>query len=970
MREIAAKDVIKYATLPRVVPRIFGLFNLSFIHLAYLVAVIYRSVGLLPAGHPLLNGKNIGKYGIRHVIAEAANNLKISKDNIDQILVFIAILFAFVIIIFQIVAILIAIATPDAVAADFADYFITMSPRHDIAFILLDRVFGIEGLFDSCVLTAASDPCQRLVIRPDDNAISESVTVNGITYNYTYTPMEYANGDNVSSGKTIFHVALASMFQFYSSALLVIAFIIFLYYIIVIIAETAQTGTPFGKRFNSVWAPLRMVFALGILIPLNTGYNGAQYMVLFAAKWGSGLATNGWIAFTGKLANGTEMVTQNNPEEMVAIPKEPDPAGLIKFMTLAKTCRKYYETINVCKDGGNKCTGPEYILPDIGSNYLSLDNPNAGPPQEAGNRNGVKAYLVRSQNNNPNYLPFIYTTYDEALDFYGSGDVMIRFGVRDKEAYSAEKGHVSPICGEIVLKTGDLVEPGSKFLRTAYYNELKRMWLEDFETSVEGITGDLEFSIITSVYVWNEEKSSNDNLPMTEPTPDEFKALIEKYKNQYKAIIEAAVNEQATKSYAAISPEFLNRGWAAAGMWYNRIAEMNGAFITSAMDIGTVSKKPAVMQEIARKKAQVDENVSSEDECNPTLSDGKAIKFDDGDMGRGMAKILCGLDKFINLSDVSEDSRSHANDNNIWLKTISFIFGLDGLFSFRENEDVHPLAQLSGLGKTLIENTINRVLFASGASMGKQAIAKMLNSESAALADAFASAAWSIATIGLTAGFLLYYVLPFMPFVYFFFAVGTWVKSIFEAMVGVPLWALAHIRIDGNGLPGDAAMNGYYLIFEIFLRPILILFGLLASVTIFAALARVMNEIWDVVTDNVAGYDTSTIPVTGDPPPETANFRGAVDQLFFTVMYVIIIYMLATSCFKLIDLIPNQILRWMGASVTTFGDSNDGAAEKISQYAAFGGSHITGQLTSAGQSATSAIGSLGGGGGKKAAPQE
>ena len=962
MREIVAKDVIKYATLPRIVPRVFGLFNLSFIHLAYLVAIIYRSVGLLPAGHPLLNGKNIGKYGIRHVIAEAANNLKITKNNIDQILVFIAILFAFVIIVFQIVAILIAIATPDAVAADFADFFITMSPRHDIAFILLDRVFGIEGIFDSCVLTGATDPCQRLVINTDlANLTSASVTVNGITYDYTYPPMTYVNGDEVSSGKTVFHVALASMFQFYSSALLVVAFIIFLYYIIVIIAETAQTGTPFGKRFNSVWAPLRMVFALGILIPLNTGYNGAQYMVLYAAKWGSGLATNGWLAFTGELGAGTNMVVQNNPEEMIAIPKEPNPAELLNFMRIAKTCRKYYETENVCKDGNNKCTGPAYTLADIGSNYFSLDNPAAGPPQEAGPKNGIKAYLVRSQNNNPNYLPFIYTTYDEALDFYGSGDVMIRFGVRDVDAYNEEKGHVSPICGEVVLKTGDLAEPGSKFLRTAYYNELKRMWLEDFETSVEGITGDVELSTWSSVYVWNEVKNFNGDLTEIEADSAAFKNLVEQYRNQYKAIIEAAVIEQATKSYAAISPEFLNRGWAAAGMWYNRIAEMNGAFIASARDIGTVSKKPSVMQEIARKKAQVDENVSAEDECNPTLSDGKAIKFDDGDLGRGMAKLLCGIDKAIDLSDISEDSRSHANDNNIWLKTISFIFGLDGLFSFRDNEDVHPLAQLSGLGKTLIDNTINRVLLASGASMGKQAIAKMLNSESAALADAFASAAWSIATIGLAAGFLLYYVLPFMPFVYFFFAVGTWVKSIFEAMVGVPLWALAHIRIDGNGLPGDAAMNGYYLIFEIFLRPILILFGLLASVTIFAALARVLNEVWDVVTDNVAGYDSSIIPASGAPPPESANFRGAVDQLFFTVMYVIIIYMLATSCFKLIDLIPNQILRWMGASVTTFGDSNEGAAEKISQYAAFGGSHITGQLTSAGQSATSAIGSLGGG---------
>ena len=111
-------------------------------------------------------------------------------------------------------------------------------------------------------------------------------------------------------------------------------------------------------------------------------------------------------------------------------------------------------------------------------------------------------------------------------------------------------------------------------------------------------------------------------------------------------------------------------------------------------------------------------------------------------------------------------------------------------------------------------------------------------------AGAASSLLLTVASITISMGFLLFYVIPFMPFLYFFFAVGGWIKTIFEAMVGAPLWALAHLRIDGDGLPGDAAMKGIYMIFEIFLRPILIIFGLLAAFIIFSAMVKVLNEIF------------------------------------------------------------------------------------------------------------------------------
>ena len=47
--------------------------------------------------------------------------------------------------------------------------------------------------------------------------------------------------------------------------------------------------------------------------------------------------------------------------------------------------------------------------------------------------------------------------------------------------------------------------------------------------------------------------------------------------------------------------------------------------------------------------------------------------------------------------------------------------------------------------------------------------------------------------------------------------------------------------------------------------------------------------------------------------------------------------MMATSAFKLIDKIPDTILRWMGGSVSSFSDINQDPTENLTRYAAISG---------------------------------
>jgi hypothetical protein len=115
------KSSIKYALLPGIIPRLSDFFRSGFMHVAFGIALVYYNVGLLPAGHPYTNPVNIGRYGIRHVIAEAARNLKWSWRHIDQILIFFTILIGVVLLALQALGLVIAlITTQPASAAGFA----------------------------------------------------------------------------------------------------------------------------------------------------------------------------------------------------------------------------------------------------------------------------------------------------------------------------------------------------------------------------------------------------------------------------------------------------------------------------------------------------------------------------------------------------------------------------------------------------------------------------------------------------------------------------------------------------------------------------------------------------------------------------------------------------------------------------------------------------------------------------------
>ena len=85
---------------------------------------------------------------------------------------------------------------------------------------------------------------------------------------------------------------LASMFSVFNSSVLVIGSIIITYIAIIGVIHTANDGVALGRKWSSLWVPVRLVFSALMLLPTTSGYSMIQLFVFMIALWGAGAANS------------------------------------------------------------------------------------------------------------------------------------------------------------------------------------------------------------------------------------------------------------------------------------------------------------------------------------------------------------------------------------------------------------------------------------------------------------------------------------------------------------------------------------------------------------------------------------------------------------------------------------------------------------------------------------------------------
>ncbi len=897
---ISKGQVIRFAVLPQIFPRLKNIFGGGLFCLPYLLLVVFSTVRIIPRNHPALRYENRNQYSLFQVLALAANHLEWTRSNLDKITIFTVILGGIAMLFLQVLLLIITVFTMPALAYNgpgtgpsaIGDFFTNHNNSHDIAFRLLDLIFGIPGIFQSVAITSGEVP-------------------------------------------TPFHEGMHALFAFYSYGMLLVATLIIVYLVVAIVLETAESGVPFGQRFNKAWAPVRLILFFGLLLPTSSGINMAQYILLYSAKYGSNLATNGWILF-GNVAK---------PDHLVAIPNTPDVVEIAAFMSLVKTCAW-------AEGQANGRDIQPYFVYGSKNGDVGMDN----SIRMAGNAH------------NDGTPPF-----PDMVEKAGGKTMFFRFGEKNPTLYPMETGGVMAFCGEIGLTIVDQSQPGATFMQKAYVDMLMCLW--DGRTSSAFKCDVPDFDEAAMAFAKNYVSIKNNENP-----PD----LSEHIGGDKRMEIIASLNRSLMKSvFDAVKKQedegewndgvfgwgvgAANKyGWGGAGIWFNKIAEQNGALSSAVFAKPDIKAMPYVMEDIKSHNEQSQRNLSSMDIYTPRLTGEKPYVFEPP-QNRDVALALNKVYKYWGSGDnkvsyrPTEDAQGGTSDTvpleerkltgNIMIDFFNMFMGTGGIFDMCKNKDTHPLASMASLGKGLIEHSVRAFVIAGLGTVGGTIMDMMGQKPASEALKAFASFFMTFASLGFVLGILLFYVIPFMPFLYFFFAVMTWVKGIFEAMVGMPLWALAHLRIDGEGMPGAAAADGYFYILEAFVRPIIILISFLGGIMIFTAVVKVLNETFYLVLANLSGHHAVGSAGCFQPPAgsqigqsvesvikEQDFQRGTIDQFFYTVIYTVIVYMMSVPCFKLVDLIPDKIMKWLGTGISSFGASDGDPASQLM-------SHISGGMS-------------------------
>ena len=156
----------------------------------------------------------------------------------------------------------------------------------------------------------------------------------------------------------------------------------------------------------------------------------------------------------------------------------------------------------------------------------------------------------------------------------------------------------------------------------------------------------------------------------------------------------------------------------------------------------------------------------------------------------------------------------------------------------------------------------------------------------------------------LFAGIMLAYILPLIPFLRFFLGVVSWVVSVVAGLVAIPLYLALQMGGEARGLVGGTTHGGLLLVLHAIARPALMVFGLVFGYFIFVAAMELFN--WLFVAHLKGISNSSEI--------------GVITTVVSFLIYTVVAFAVANAAFKAIDLVPQEVMRWLGGRVRVGDD--------------------------------------------------
>ena len=159
---------------------------------------------------------------------------------------------------------------------------------------------------------------------------------------------------------------LGSIFAVFNAAVMALGGMIITYTMLVSTMNTAHEGEMLGKKWNSIWVPVRATAGFALLIPKASGYCLLQIFVMWVVVQGVGAADKLWSAALGYLNRGGVIIQAPQPNPVTSL-TAPSPAitlltgainilsGQVCMLTIQKTLE---QQLSALKNKGSGVNSP------------------------------------------------------------------------------------------------------------------------------------------------------------------------------------------------------------------------------------------------------------------------------------------------------------------------------------------------------------------------------------------------------------------------------------------------------------------------------------------------------------------------------------------------------------------------------------------------------------------------------------
>ena len=741
------------------------------------------------------------------------------------------------------------------------------------------------------------------VFAPTQVVPDTSGAVQDYSINFLYTIFGKMNGvilpqDAGTSTVTM----LGSMFQVFNATILAVGALMVVYVTVMGVLMTAHEGEFMGKNWNNIWIPIRTVVGIASMVPTSSGYSGIQIVMMWVIIQGIGAADTLWNTVLGYVA----VVGPPTSKALVSIA---DPTstlqalfdGLVCYRSAMNKAPASYAGMQYYCSGGQSGSPCGDTFPPAATTLQSSTTFTMNPSGAC----GTLTYCNYNANCN-------VTSSTSGQAPTGPGTLACLSCTAQITAIAQILSTFQPIADQLVQTD---FEYNQFYLASSVASRLlgskqptPPSWVTSYCAgqkpaipSQSCIANNLPTpspqlmsapnTVVTEMYwpyVFQPWLQSNSNF---------IQLMASYYQNQLGGVLETYIQSQVQNStLTGDLATAASYGWIYAGAYYYTISGSSQQTLNASLppfsfnfQNGPPNSSTSSGGNSANPMASYRNNYTAAGALLKAIASSASQSAggtgtSQTDVGAGTGELTGAVststtNTFSAMNAVSNGQGSTDPLQNLIVAGNALLWAAFALF-------IALLLIVVILG---IVGNIDIFVLGSGAIDPVGPATQLIGG---LLFPAILALIGMMISLG---GTLSIYV-PLIPYTIFLMGAISWLMTTIEAMVAGPLVSLGILSPSGRHDIMGKAEPALGFLFSLFLRPSLMIFGMIAAMLLSGVAIKMINDVFfGVVYNNTAGSQ--------GPNP--------IGFIIFLMAYVSLIVSVLNKCFSAIHVIPERVLSWI-----------------------------------------------------------